>query len=122
MTLENSADFIYCQTCGNAWDLTDADGRYYFRSDGTAGGIGDYISPADIVAAGERMTFCPRCDTEQLEPTPIADAPTGVKGRDPFYERDDKMIGSDPDATGGSENVPDIEAGDADSAVTHRVE
>lgn len=121
MTLENSATQIYCQTCGNAWDLDDADGRHYFRST-TTYAIGDMASPADIVAAGERMTFCPRCDTEQLEPTPIPDAPSGVKGRDPFYDGDDRMIGSDPDATGGSENVPDVTPGNADSAVTHRVD
>lgn len=98
MTLENTADLIYCQTCANAWEQSDDNGQYYFRSDGAAGDIGDYISPKDIADAGERMTFCPKCDVEQLEPTPIPDAPPGVKGRDPFYEDDDKMIGSRTDA------------------------
>lgn len=98
MTLAPSADFIYCQTCANAWRRDDDNGAYYFRASGTAGGIGDYISPATIDAAGEEMTFCPRCDVEQLEPTPIPNAPPGVKGRDPFYERDDRMIGADTDS------------------------
>jgi hypothetical protein len=95
MTLDNSADSIYCQTCASAWPLTDSNGQHYFESASFA--IGSYASPAQIVAAAEEMTFCPKCDVRQLEPTPIPNAPPGVKGRDPFYERDDKMIGADVD-------------------------
>lgn len=123
MTLPNSATLIYCQTCANAWPLTDSDGRYYFRG-ALAGStllghdIGDYTSPAAILAAdpAAEITFCPRCDVEQLEPTPIPNAPPGVKGRDPFYERDDPMIGSQVDPGDPGDATP----GDADSAVTHR--
>lgn len=127
MTLDRTADLIYCQTCANSWRQDDDDGRFYFRGElngsvQTGHAIGDYTSPAAIAAIDPAavITFCPRCDTEQLEPTPIPGAPSGVKGRDPFYERDDKMIGSDPDSTGG--NVPDADPGNADNAVTHRVD
>lgn len=96
MTLANSTDFIYCQTCANAWPRTDAAGQFYFRS--ATQEIGDYASPASIVAAAEEMTFCPRCDVERLQPQPIPDAPPGVDGRDQFWERDDTMIAANVDA------------------------
>lgn len=111
MPLLNSPTTIYCQTCANGWPLDDAATAYYFRSASFI--VGSYTSPLAIVAAAEEMTFCPKCDVEELEPQPIPNAPPGVRGLDQFHDRDNKMIGADVDAGEGVE-------GDAD--VTHKPE
>lgn len=103
MTLENSSEFIYCQTCANAWELTDTREMYYFRSATLA--LGSYTSPALIVAAAEEMTFCPECDVDQLTDA-YAKPATGIQ-ESPFYDRDSRMIGADTD-------TPHPGAGDAD--------
>lgn len=103
MTLENSSEFIYCQTCANAWELTDTREMYYFQSASLP--LGSYTSPALIVAAAEEMTFCPECDVDQLTDAYAKPAP-GIQ-ESPFYDGDSRMVGADVDAGAG---VP----GDAD--------
>lgn len=110
MTLENSSQFIYCQTCANAWELTDDREMYYFASSSFA--IGSYTSPALIVAAAEEMTFCPECDVDQLADAYRKPAP-GIQ-ESPFYSDDSRLIGADVDKGG---DVP----GDADVVHTPTV-
>lgn len=105
MTLDNSTTEIYCQTCANAWPLIDAGEQFYFRST-TTFAIGDYTSPSRIVAAAEEMTFCPKCDVEELARAYVKPAP-GIQ-ESPFYEGDSRMIGADVDKGGA-------DAGDADA-------
>jgi len=103
MTLLNSSEFIYCQTCANAWELTDTREMYYFRSSSLP--LGSYTSPALIVAAAEEMTFCPECDVDKLTDGYRKPAP-GIQ-ESPFYDGDSRLIGADVDKGGA-------QAGDAD--------
>lgn len=103
MPLANSSQFIYCQTCANAWELTDTREMYYFRSASLA--LASYTSPALIVAAAEEMTFCPECDVDQLTDA-YAKPAEGIQ-ESPFYSGDSRMIGADVDS-------PNPGAGDAD--------
>jgi hypothetical protein len=103
MTLANSSEFIYCQTCANAWELTDTREMYYFQSSSLA--LGSYTSPALIVAAAEEMTFCPECDVDQLA-DPYTKPAKGIQ-ESPFYDGDSRMVGADVDS-------PTPGAGDAD--------
>lgn len=115
MPLARSATSIYCQTCASAWPLTDAQSQYYFASSGVLNAaIGSYTSPKEIADAdpAETMTFCPKCDVDPLAESYRKPAP-GIQ-ESPFYERDSRMIGSDPDGTDG-----DVPEDDAD--VVHRV-
>jgi hypothetical protein len=104
MTLDNSTEFIYCQTCANAWELTDTREMYYFRSATLA--LGSYTSPALIVAAAEEMTFCPECDVDQLADAYRKPAP-GIQ-ESPFYDQDSRMIGADVDKGGANEGDADV--------------
>jgi hypothetical protein len=104
MTLNNSSEFIYCQTCANAWELTDTREMYYFQSASLA--LGSYTSPALIVAAAEEMIFCPECDVDQL-----ADAyrkPHRGIQESPFYDKDSRMIGADVDKGGSIDGDADV--------------
>ena len=105
MTLNNSTTQIYCQTCANAWDLIDVTEQYYFQSE-TTFAIGDYTSPARIVAAGEEMTFCPKCDVDELARAYLKPAP-GIQ-ESPFYEGDSRMIGANVDKGGADTGDADV--------------
>ncbi len=63
MTLPDSPDLIYCQTCAVPWQKTDTRTMYHF-----APVLGDdhNTSPAQIVAADVPMTFCPSCNVDVL--------------------------------------------------------
>ncbi len=105
MTLENSSEFIYCQTCANAWELTDDREMYYFQSASLA--LGSYTSPALIVAAAEEMTFCPECDVDQLSDAYRKPHP-GIQ-ESPFYDQDSRMIGADVDKGGAVAGDSDVQ-------------
>ena len=104
MTLANSSTQIYCQTCACAWDLIDATDQFYFRSASLA--IGSYSSPADIVALGEQMTFCPQCDVEELAIAYRKPA-EGIQ-ESPFYRRDSRLIGANVDKGGAVRGNADV--------------
>lgn len=89
MTLPATATTLYCQTCGTSYLKSDGHTAHYFRSASLA--IGSYTSPKAINDLGESITFCPACDTGQLEdgykvPTP------GIK-ESPFFVGDSRMKG-----------------------------
>lgn len=104
MPLANSSEFIYCQTCANQWELTDARGMFYFRSATLA--LGSYSSPADIVALGEEMDFCPQCDVDQLTDGYRKPVP-GIQ-ESPFFRGDSRMIGADVDKGGAVTGDADV--------------
>lgn len=106
MALANSPTTIYCQTCANGWPLDDEGTAHYFRSASFA--VGSYTSPSRIATEGEEMTFCPRCDVEELLPEPIPNAPPGVRGIDQFHDGDNKMIDADVDKGKASEGDADV--------------
>ena len=103
MTLNNSSEFIYCQTCANQWELGDTREMFYFQSASFA--LGSYTSPALIVAAAEEMIFCPQCDVDQLTDAYRKPHP-GIQ-ESPFYDKDSRMIGADVAAGGDNEGDAD---------------
>lgn len=105
MSLANSSTHIFCQTCANGWPLTDEGTGYYFRST-TTFDVGDYTSPAEIVAAAEEMLYCPKCDVGRL--TDAYHKPTPGIQESPFFERDSRMIGADVDKSGADEGDADV--------------
>lgn len=104
MTLANSSTFIYCQTCANAWELTDTREMYYFRS--ASLDVGSYTSPALIVAASEEMTFCPECDVDELAVSYRKPAP-GIQ-ESLFFSGDSRLIGADIDKGGADKGDADV--------------
>ena len=107
MALANSSTEIYCQTCACAWLLVDAVDQFYFRSATLA--IGSYSSPADIVALGEEMTFCPMCDVDRLAQS----YRKPVKGiqESPFYRGDSRVIEANVDKGGAVKGNADVTHG-----------
>jgi hypothetical protein len=65
VTLDPTADIIYCQHCGAAWQKASRQVSYYFES--ITYPIGSLHSPKDISDAGEEITFCPMCFDRTLE-------------------------------------------------------
>ena len=104
MTLANSSEFIYCQTCANQCELVDTREMFYFQSASFA--LGSYTSPALIVAAAEEMIFCPQCDVDQLTDAYRKPFP-GIQ-ESPFYDGDSRMIGADVDKGGDVEGDADV--------------
>ena len=104
MTLANSTSFIYCQTCANAWELTDTREMFYFRSNSLA--LGSYTSPSLIVAAAEEMTFCPECDVDQLTVSYRKPVP-GIQ-ESLFFSGDSRLIGADVDKGGADRGDADV--------------
>ncbi len=104
MPLANSSEFIYCQTCANAWELGDTREMFYFQS--TSFALGSYTSPALIVGAAEEMDFCPQCDVGVL--TDAYRKPHRGIQESPFYDGDSRMIGADVDAGGDNEGDADV--------------
>lgn len=105
---------LYCQTCGTSWLKSDNNTAHYFRSASFA--IGDYASPSAINALGEEMTFCPACDTGQLEDAykvPLA----GIK-ESPFHLGDSRMVGETEADVNTRQAELDQATADADQ--THR--
>lgn len=104
MALANSSTEIFCQTCANAWPLTDEGTGYYFAS--ATKEIGSYTSPKLIVDDTEEMTFCPKCDVDPLAAVYRKPAP-GIQ-ESPFYEGDSRMKGADVDKGGAVDGDADV--------------
>lgn len=62
-TLTSPQDLqIICQTCGSGWRKKDTRQMYHFKGQT----IINNTSPSAIVALGETMQFCPKCNVREL--------------------------------------------------------